>query len=171
LAFGNAQVGSHASLSETVTNTGGSVVTISQANVSNTAYSISGLALPASVAAGQSIAFTVKFVPSAAGSVSGNLSLVSDAAKDKNRTPETGDAGREVRPASAVGGSVISREKKTGGTVSGVALLSSATKFLDESSNIESFNPASDRCCRQLRAGLSVDYDQPPRPFRQGSTQ
>jgi hypothetical protein len=37
LAFGNAQVGSHASLSETVTNTGGSAVTISQANVSNAA--------------------------------------------------------------------------------------------------------------------------------------
>ena len=80
LAFGNAQVGSNASLSEKVTNTGGSAVTISQAKVSNAAYSISGLALPASIAVGQSIAFTVKFTPSAAGSASGNLSLASDAA-------------------------------------------------------------------------------------------
>ena len=92
LAFGNAQVGSHASLSETVTNTGGSTVTISQAKVSNAAFSISGLALPASVAAGQSIAFTVKFAPSAAGSASGNLSLVSDATNSPLTIPLSGTA-------------------------------------------------------------------------------
>ena len=92
LAFGNAQVGSHASLSETVTNTGGSAVTISKANVSNATFSIGGLALPASVAAGQSIAFTVKFAPSAAGSASGNLSLVSDATNSPLTIPLSGTA-------------------------------------------------------------------------------
>jgi hypothetical protein len=90
LAFGDAQVGSHASLSETVKNTGGSTVTISSASVGNAAYSISGLTLPASVAAGQSIAFTVKFAPSAAGSASGNLSLVSDAANSPLTIPLSG---------------------------------------------------------------------------------
>src|ERR1039458_514056 len=40
-------------------------------------------------------------------------------------------------------------------------LLSGATKLPDESFNIKSFNPAGDRGRRQLRAGLSVDYDQP----------
>ena len=92
LAFGNAQVGSHASLSETVTNTGGSAVTISKANVNNATFSIGGLALPASVAAGQSIAFTVKFAPSAAGSASGNLSLVSDATNSPLTIPLSGTA-------------------------------------------------------------------------------
>jgi Abnormal spindle-like microcephaly-assoc'd, ASPM-SPD-2-Hydin len=90
LAFGNAQVGSHASLSETVKNTGGSTVTISSASVGNAAYSISGLTLPASVAAGQSIAFTVKFAPSAAGTASGNLILVSDAANSPLTVPLSG---------------------------------------------------------------------------------
>jgi Abnormal spindle-like microcephaly-assoc'd, ASPM-SPD-2-Hydin/Cep192 domain 4 len=90
LAFGNAQVGSNVSLSEKVTNTGGSTVTISQANVSNAAYSIGGLALPASVAAGQSVAFAVKFAPSAAGSASGSLSLVSDAANSPLTIPLSG---------------------------------------------------------------------------------
>ena len=90
LAFGNAQVGSPASLSETVTNTGGSTVTISQAKVSNAVYSISGLALPASVAAGQSITFTVKFTPSAVGSASANLSLVSDATNSLLTVPLSG---------------------------------------------------------------------------------
>ena len=90
LAFGNVQVGSHASLSETVKNTGGSTVTISSVSVGNAAYSISGLTLPASVAAGQSIAFTVKFAPSAAGSASGNLSLVSDAPNSPFTIPLSG---------------------------------------------------------------------------------
>ncbi len=90
LAFGNAQVGSHASLSETVKNTGASTVTISSASVGNAAYSISGLTLPASVAAGQSIAFTVKFAPNAAGSASGNLTLVSDATNSPLTIPLSG---------------------------------------------------------------------------------
>jgi hypothetical protein len=90
LAFGNAQVGSHASLSETVKNTGGSTVTISSASLGNAAYSISGLTLPAVVAAGQSITFTVKFAPSAAGSASSNLTLTSDAANSPLTIPLSG---------------------------------------------------------------------------------
>jgi hypothetical protein len=79
LAFGNVKVGSNASLSETVTNTGGSTVTISSASVGNAAYSISGLTLPADLSAGQSVTFNVTFAPSAAGSITANLTLVSNA--------------------------------------------------------------------------------------------
>jgi hypothetical protein len=79
LSFGNVQVGSASSLSETVTNTGGSQVTISQATTGNGAFTISGLSLPAKVSAGKSLTFSVTFSPSAAGPVSGSLSLVSDA--------------------------------------------------------------------------------------------
>lgn len=79
LAFGNVQVGSTGSKSETVTNTGGATVTISQANVTGTGYSVSGLTLPTTLTASQSVTFTVKFAPASAGTVNGNLSLVSDA--------------------------------------------------------------------------------------------
>jgi hypothetical protein len=79
LAFSNVQVGSTSSKSETVTNTGGTTVTISQANVSGTGYSVSGLTLPTTLAANQSVTFTVKFAPSSAGTVNGSLSVVSDA--------------------------------------------------------------------------------------------
>ncbi|MGB9072437.1 MAG: choice-of-anchor D domain-containing protein, partial [Terriglobales bacterium] len=79
LAFGNVQVGSNVSLSETVTNTGGSTVTISSASVGSAAFSISGLTLPANLSAGQSLTFNVTFSPSAAGSVTANLTLVSNA--------------------------------------------------------------------------------------------
>jgi hypothetical protein len=78
LAFGNVQVGSSSSKSETLTNTGGTTITISQADVTGTGFSISGLTLPAALAANQSVAFAVKFTPATAGAVSGNLAIVSD---------------------------------------------------------------------------------------------
>ncbi len=136
LAFGNAQVGSHASLSETVTNTGGNTVTISQAKVSNAAYSISGLALPASVAAGQSIAFTVKFAPSAAGSASGSLSLVSDAANSPLTIPLSGTGvtpgGLSANPTSLAFGNVqvgsnVSLSEKVSNTGGSTVAISSAS--------------------------------------------
>jgi hypothetical protein len=79
LAFGSVQVSSNKSLSETLTNTGGSTVTISQANLTGAAFSISGLTLPTTLIANQSITFTVFFAPTSAGSASGNLSVVSTA--------------------------------------------------------------------------------------------
>jgi len=79
LAFGNVQVGNSSSKSETLTNTGGASITISQASVSGAGFSISGLTLPATLAASQSVTFAVKFTPATAGAVSGNLAIVSDA--------------------------------------------------------------------------------------------
>jgi hypothetical protein len=79
LAFGNVQVGSTTSLSETLTNTGGSTVTINQVTPSGTGFSISGLSLPVTLAANQSVAFTTTFAPTAAGSASGTISVVSNA--------------------------------------------------------------------------------------------
>ncbi|HMD15120.1 MAG TPA: choice-of-anchor D domain-containing protein, partial [Terriglobales bacterium] len=79
LAFGSVQVGNSTSLSETVANTGGSTVTISQANLTGTVFSISGLSLPMSLTANQSVTFTATFKPTAAGTASGSLSIVSNA--------------------------------------------------------------------------------------------
>jgi hypothetical protein len=79
LGFGSVQVGKSANLSETVTNTGGSSVTISQANVTGAAFTVSGLSLPLSLAANQSVTFTATFTPSSAGAVSGSLAIVSNA--------------------------------------------------------------------------------------------
>jgi hypothetical protein len=79
LSFGNVQVGGNASLSETLTNTGGTTVTISQANVTGSGFSSTGLTLPATLTSGQSVTFTARFTPAATGAVSGNLAIVSDA--------------------------------------------------------------------------------------------
>jgi len=80
LALGNAQVGSSTSLSETLTNTGGSTVAISQANLSGAGFSITGLnGFPISLTANQSVTFTATFTPTSAGAVSGSMSIVSNA--------------------------------------------------------------------------------------------
>jgi len=79
LAFGSVQVGSNTSLSETLTNTGGSSVTITQANVTGAVFSISGLTLPVTLTTNQSVTFTATFTPTSAGAASGSLSVVSNA--------------------------------------------------------------------------------------------
>jgi len=79
LSFGNVQVGTSSSLSETLTNTGGSPVTISQASMTGSGYSISGLIVPMTLNANQAISFTVVFDPTVSGSAGGTLTLTSDA--------------------------------------------------------------------------------------------
>ena len=79
LGFGNVQVGSNKLLSETVTNTGGSNLTISQANVTGTGFTISGLSLPLTLVPGQSFTFGATFTPVSQGSVTGNIAVISDA--------------------------------------------------------------------------------------------
>ncbi|HMD18451.1 MAG TPA: choice-of-anchor D domain-containing protein [Terriglobales bacterium] len=79
LAFGSVQVGNSTNLSETLTNTGGSSLTITQANVTGAVFSISGLSLPLTLKANQSVTFTATFAPTSAGAASGSLSVVSNA--------------------------------------------------------------------------------------------
>ena len=79
LAFANTQVGSSTNLSETLTNTGGSSVTISQATSNNAVFSISGLTLPLTLTANQSVTFTATFTPTSAAAATGTLSVVSTA--------------------------------------------------------------------------------------------
>ena len=79
LIFGNVQTGSSQSLSGTLTNSGGSSVTITQASATGTGFTLSGLSLPVTLAPGQNTSFSVKFAPQSAGSASGSVSITSDA--------------------------------------------------------------------------------------------
>jgi Protein of unknown function (DUF1573)/Abnormal spindle-like microcephaly-assoc'd, ASPM-SPD-2-Hydin len=90
LSFGNVIVGSNQSLSETVTNTGGSSVTISQASISGTGFSLSGITAPVTLTAGQSATFSVKFAPQSAASASGNVTITSTASNPTLTIPVTG---------------------------------------------------------------------------------
>src|SRR6201987_2606097 len=79
LSFGSVGVGQSAAKTATLTNPGASSVTVSQASVSNAAFSISGLTLPVTLGANQSTAFTVTFAPKSSGAVSGSITVNGDA--------------------------------------------------------------------------------------------
>lgn len=79
LAFGSVQVGNSANLTETLTNSSGATITISQANLSGSGFSISGLTMPVTLTAHQSITFTATFAPTAGGAAGASLSVVSTA--------------------------------------------------------------------------------------------
>jgi hypothetical protein len=79
LSFGSLPAGGSQTLTETLNNSGTASVTVSQAAMSSGAFTVSGLSLPASLGAGQRLTFSVTFKPTASGSVSGNLAILSNA--------------------------------------------------------------------------------------------
>ncbi len=77
--FGNVTVGSSSVQTVTLTNTGSGSVTVSQANVTGTGFSVSGLAMPLTLAAGHSTSFNAVFSPTTTGNANGNISVLSNA--------------------------------------------------------------------------------------------
>ncbi len=91
LNFGSVQVGNNQILSETLINSGGSSVTVSQVNATGTGYTVSGLSLPLNLGAGQSQAFNVVFTPTSAGSSNGNLAIISNGSNSTVNVPLSGN--------------------------------------------------------------------------------
>ena len=91
LNFGSVEVGNNQALTETLTNSGGSSVTVTQVSPTGTGYSVSGLSLPLTLPAGQSQGFSVIFTPSAAGNSGGNLAIVSNASNASLNVPLSGN--------------------------------------------------------------------------------
>jgi hypothetical protein len=79
LSYGSLSTGTSASQTVTLTNTGNSSVSISQVSESGVGFSVNGIALPLSLAVGQSTSFTATFTPASAGSLSGSVTVVSNA--------------------------------------------------------------------------------------------
>jgi len=73
LNFGNVVVGGVVTQPVTITNKGTSPSTLSAYQVSGNAFSVIGLALPATLGSGQSLSFTARFAPSAAGTFIGRV--------------------------------------------------------------------------------------------------
>ena len=89
LNFGNVTVGTSANLQLTLSASNGAV-TISSAQVNSSEFTLSGLALPVTVAAGQSVTAKVIFTPKVSGTASANLTLISNAANSPTTVPLTG---------------------------------------------------------------------------------
>jgi Abnormal spindle-like microcephaly-assoc'd, ASPM-SPD-2-Hydin len=80
VSFGAVSLGNSQAETGLLTNNGPSSITISQATLTGSAFRLSGLSLPATLSAGQSLSFAVVFAPTVAGSASGNISVTSNAA-------------------------------------------------------------------------------------------
>jgi hypothetical protein len=76
--LGNVVAGTSGSASGTLSASGAGV-TLTAASTNNTQFTISGLALPTTIAAGQSTSFKLTFSPTVAGTASATLSIISNA--------------------------------------------------------------------------------------------
>lgn len=78
VAFGNVQISTSQSQIVTLGNTSNSTVNVTDAAVTGTGFSTTGLTTPLALSPGQNATFSVVFAPQAAGSVTGNLALTND---------------------------------------------------------------------------------------------
>src|SRR5580704_8665535 len=161
LSFGSVQVGSNQTLSETVTNTGGSSVTISAVAASGTGFSLSGITPPVTLTAGQGATFSVKFTPASAAAASGNVTVTSNGSNPTLTIPlsGTGTAAAGVLAASpttlAIGSVVVG----TNGTGSGSLAASGSNVTVSAvSSSNAAFSVSGLTLPVTINAGSSVPY-------------
>jgi hypothetical protein len=78
LALGSVAIGDSGTASGSLSASGASV-TITAATTNNSVFTVSGLSLPVTIQAGNSVPFTITFSPQTAGSVNGTLTITSNA--------------------------------------------------------------------------------------------
>ena len=88
-SFGNVTVGSTASQTGRLT-AGGASVTITSASSSSSEFALSGISLPTTLAAGQSVSYSVVFTPQSSGTASATLSFASNASNATESLTGTG---------------------------------------------------------------------------------
>jgi Abnormal spindle-like microcephaly-assoc'd, ASPM-SPD-2-Hydin len=96
VSFGTVTVGQTSSQTVTLTNVGGANLNITQLAGPGTGFSLSGLALPLTLAPGKSTAFTASFTPTSGTSSSGSLMLVSNAPNSPTTIPLSGTGSAQV---------------------------------------------------------------------------
>jgi hypothetical protein len=90
LAFGNVNINSNSSQSVTLTNSGSSNVTISSVATGGAGFSSSGVSGGLILNPGQKATLTVTFAPSSAGSVTGSVTITSNATNSPAKITLTG---------------------------------------------------------------------------------
>ena len=103
--FGSTGVGKKVSHTAAVTNNGKATVTLTQASVSSSEFSISGLHFPLSILSGQTANFTVWFKGTKAGKAKGTLNLSGDTASP-NPVELTGTAANSAPQLDISAGSI-----------------------------------------------------------------
>jgi len=90
LSFGSVNVGSSKALSTTLTNSGGSSVTVSSVSISGAGLNASGISNGQIITAGQAVTVSVTFAPAATGGVTGNLTVASNASNSPTKISLSG---------------------------------------------------------------------------------
>ncbi len=114
--FGSVSTGSSATQLITLTNTGNAAAQISSITASGTGFSLTGVTTPATVAASQTLSFTAKFAPTAAGNATGTITVTSNASGSPLTINLSGvgvQAGLSVSPATFNFGNVVDGQTKT----------------------------------------------------------
>ncbi len=97
LSYGDITVGSNTMLPVTLTNTGGTSVSISNVTLSGAGVSVAGISSGLIIAAGNSTVLNVTYTPSASGTLNGSVTIASNAT---NPTATISLAGAAVQPVS-----------------------------------------------------------------------
>ena len=139
LSFGNVSVGSSSSQNGALSAIGSSV-TVSSVSSNNSQFAIGGISLPITIPAGQSVPFNVTFSPLVTGTVSGSISIVSNASTSAIAEAVSG-SGQAVQhtvslswgpSSSSVSGYNIYRGTVSGGPYAKVnASVDAATTYAD----------------------------------------
>ena len=90
LSFGTVTTGTSTTQNLTLTNSGNSTISISQITENGAGFKTSTVAVPISLAPGQSTSFNVSFAPAAAGNLSGSVTVTSNAADSSLVVPISG---------------------------------------------------------------------------------
>jgi hypothetical protein len=89
--FGDVAVGSNSTLGVTLSNTGGSPLTLQQNSVSGTGFTTTGIGSGVTLAPGQYVTLAVSFNPSATGKSNGTVSLTSSTSNAPMNMPLSGN--------------------------------------------------------------------------------
>jgi hypothetical protein len=137
--FGAINMGASKSQSGTLT-AGSSAITVSSASWNGTGYSLGGITFPTTVAAGQSVPFTVTFTPQVAGNAPGTVSFLSSASNSPSVEQWIGSGTQTGQhnvaltwnaDTSTVQGYYVYRGGQTGGPYSQISGLQAATNYRD----------------------------------------
>jgi hypothetical protein len=113
LNFNNVNVGSNSSLQATLTNSGSSSIDISNVSISGAGFSATGVPAGTILGAGQTATLNVTFGPSSTGSVTGTVTVASNATDSTESIPLSGTGVQTTQP------SVALTWVASGGTVAG----------------------------------------------------
>ena len=140
LGFGNVTVGTKTSQASSLSASGTSV-TVSSASLSSGEFSLTGISLPVTIAAGQSVPFTVTFAPQTSGAASAALSFTGNASNSPSETlsgtgiapPQHSVSLSWTDSGTAIIGYNVYRGSVSGGPYSKISALDTPTAYTDNS--------------------------------------